>query len=158
MKIVRKFNDFVRVRINEDVLPQETAELQPGLDATEEMEDPSNIIEEPEVDIEEPEEGYEEEESGETIENMLNEITSELGATKTGNVIEYDGQQIEYYSEPQCFAINKKIDFIIEGKKKKLKTTQDVLDYLQGVNSTKTELEPALESRRFKRHKSIKRK
>ena len=76
MKIVRKFNDFVRVRINEDVLPQETTELQPGLDATEEMEDPSNIIEEePEFDIEEPEEGYEEEESGETIENMLNEIT-----------------------------------------------------------------------------------
>ena len=156
MKIVRKFNDFVRVRINEDVLPQESPEIQPGLYATEEMEDPSNIIEEPES-----QEGYEEEESGDVIQNELNQLASDLGATKTNNVIEYDGHEIEYYSETNSFAIDKKVYFMINNKKTKLKTAQDVINYLSQesqMKSEKEELEPALESRRFKRHKVSKRK
>lgn len=155
MKIVRKFNDFVKVRINEDILPQDSPELQPGMDATEEMEDPSNIIEEPES-----EEGFEEEESGDVIENEMNKLASELGASKTGNVIDYDGHKIEFYSETNCFAIDKKVDFMINNKKTKLKTAEDVINYLseEGVTSKKSELEPALESRRFKRHRNLKRR
>jgi hypothetical protein len=149
MKIVRKFNDFVKVRINEDVLPQETMETQPGIDATEMVEDPANIIEE-------PEEGYEEEESGDTIESMMNELTEELGAQKNGNVIEYEGHKIEFYSETNSFAIDGKVDFMMNGKKMKLKTVEDVKNYLmnQQVPQAQKELEPALESRRFKRHKA----
>ncbi len=155
MKIVRKFNDFVKVRINEDILPQESPELQPGMDATEDMEDPSNIIEEPES-----EEGYEEEESGDQIENEMNELASNLGAEKNGNVINYDGHKIEFYSETNSFAIDKKVDFMINNRKTRLKTAQDVVNYLssEGITSKKSELEPALESRRFKRHRNFKKK
>ena len=77
----------------------------------------------------------EEEESDSQIDTDLNELATELGAEKVGNVINYDGMKIEFYSEPMLFAIDGKTKLNVGGRKKELKTIQDVIDY---VNSTET--------------------
>jgi len=163
MKIVRNFNDFVKKRINEDVGPIEnptvgTPELEVGMEATQdaEAEDQSNLIDEPEA-------SYEEEESEEYEgTKLMNELAEVPGAQKNGNVIRYKGHDIEFYSETDSFAIDTKTNFVILGEKKELKTVEEVVAYLEGEteehshshsHSHKHELEPALESRRFKRRK-----
>jgi hypothetical protein len=161
MKLVRKFNDFVKNRINENIEPIEnptesSPELEAGIDATldAEAEDQSNLIDRPES-------SYEEEESGEYEgTKLMNELAEVPGAQKNGNVIRYKGHNIEFYSETNSFAIDTKTNFVILGKKKELKTVEEVVAYLEGEteehshsHSHKHELEPALESRRFKRRK-----
>jgi hypothetical protein len=152
MKIVRNFNDFVKNRINEDVDPienptAETPELEAGIDATEEMEseDQSNLIDE-------PEENWEEEESGEYEgATKLKQLAEALGAELTNNEINYDGHKINWFSETEAFHVDRK----------KFETVEEVIDYLQGdhghehakVDNPEMELEPAMESRRFRRNK-----
>ena len=149
MKIVRNFNDFVKKRINEDVDPIEnptvgTPELEVGMEATEdaEVEDQSNLIDE-------PEESYEEEESGEYEgTTKLKKLAETLGAELTNNEINYEGHKINWFSETEAFHVDRK----------KFETIEEVLEYLQGDHGHKhkvenSELEPAMESRRFRRNK-----
>jgi hypothetical protein len=149
MKLVRKFNDFVKNRINENIEPienptEKTPELEAGIDATldAEAEDQSNLIDEPEAN-------WEEEESGEYEgTKLMKELAEMLGAEVTNNEIDYNGHKIHYYSETEAFHVDRK----------KFDNIEEVVAYLQGegeehTHSHKHELEPALESRRFKRSK-----
>ena len=150
MKIVRNFNDFVKKRINEDVDPienptvgdhghkhkvdrkkfetiEEVLEyLQVG---TPELEVGMEATKDAEAEdqsnlIDEPEESYEEEESGEYEgTTKLKKLAETLGAELTNNEINYEGHKINWFSETGAFHV---------------------------VNS---ELEPAMESRRFRRNK-----
>jgi len=151
MKLVRKFNDFVKNRINENIEPIEnptesSPELEAGIDATldAEREDQSNLIDRPES-------SYEEEESGEYEgTKLMNELAEMLGTEVTNNEIDYNGHKIHYYSETEAFHVDRK----------KFDNIEEVVAYLEGEteehsnsHSHKHELEPALESRRFKRRK-----
>jgi hypothetical protein len=151
MKLVRKFNDFVKNRINENIEPIEnptesSPELEAGIDATldAEAEDQSNLIDRPES-------SYEEEESGEYEgTKLMNELAEMLGTEVTNNEIDYNGHKIHYYSETEAFHVDRK----------KFDNIEEVVAYLEGEteehshsHSHKHELEPALESRRFKRRK-----
>ena len=154
MKIVRKFNDFVKNRINEDVDPIETPnEESPGIKATEnaEEDDQSNLIDDPEEDFEEGEE-----ESGEYEgTRLMNELAEMLGTEVVNNEINYDGHKINYFSETDSFHVDK--------NKKKFGTSDEVLEYLKGTTDRKSDIETgemgedekykqmALESRRFNR-------
>jgi hypothetical protein len=73
----------------------------------------------------------EEEESDNQIDIDLNELATELGAEKVGNVVNYNGMEIEFYSEPMSFAINGQVKFNVGGKKMELKTIQDVIKYVE---------------------------
>jgi hypothetical protein len=179
MRIVKKFNHFLNRRINEDL---EETEMMPGQnrpediyrsqqDAQREFDD----MEEEDVYADYGQEEEEEEEmvapaaqirrnkdiSGNEIERMLNELTELLGAEKKGNIINFEGKRIEYYPEPDSFAIDGSINFIIGGKKTKLETPQQVFDYLKGEKMRSSrplpEMEPALESRRFRRDRNTRR-
>jgi len=149
MKLVRKFNDFVKNRINENIEPienptEKNPELEAGIDATldAEAEDQSNLIDEPEAN-------WEEEESGEYEgTKLMKELAEMLGAEVTNNEIDYNGHKIHYYSETEAFHVDRK----------KFDNIEEVVAYLQDegeehTHSHKHELEPALESRRFKRSK-----
>jgi hypothetical protein len=149
MKIVRNFNDFVKKRINEDVDPIEdptvgTPELEVGMKATEdaEVEDQSNLIDEPEA-------SYEEEESGEYEgTTKLKQLAEALGAELSNNEINYEGHKINWFSETEAFHVDRK----------KFETVEEVLEYLKGNHGHKhdvknPEMEPAMESRRFRRNK-----
>jgi hypothetical protein len=151
MKLVRKFNDFVKNRINENIEPienptDESPELEAGIDATldAEAKDQSNLIDEPEAN-------WEEEESGEYQgTKLMKELAEMLGAEVTNNEIDYNGHKINYFSETEAFHVDRK----------KFDNIEEVVAYLQGEGEEHThshthkhELEPALESRRFKRRK-----
>jgi hypothetical protein len=149
MKLVRKFNDFVKNRVNENIEPienptDESPELEAGIDATldSEAKDQSNLIDEPEAN-------WEEEESGEYQgTKLMKELAEMLGAEVTNNEIDYNGHKINYFSETEAFHVDRK----------KFDNIEEVVAYLQGegeehTHSHKHELEPALESRRFKRSK-----
>jgi hypothetical protein len=152
MKLVRKFNDFVKNRVNENIEPienptDESPELEAGIDATldAEAKDQSNLIDEPEAN-------WEEEESGEYQgTKLMKELAEMLGAEVTNNEIDYNGHKINYFSETEAFHVD---------NKKKFDNIEEVVAYLQGEGEEHThshahkhELEPALESRRFKRRK-----
>ena len=165
MKIVRKFNDFVKNRINEDVDPietpnEESPELEDGIKATENAEekDQSNLVDDQdEFDEDDFEEG--EEESGEYEGNrLMSELAEMLGTEVVNNEIEYEGHKINFFSETDSFHIDK--------NKKKFGTPDEVVDYLkssESENNRKADIEAdemdedekykqmALESRRFKR-------
>ena len=149
MKLVRKFNDFVKNRVNENIEPienptDESPELEAGVDATldAEAKDQSNLIDEPEAN-------WEEEESGEYQgTKLMKELAEMLGAEVTNNEIDYNGHKIHYYSETEAFHVDRK----------KFDNIEEVVAYLEGeseehTHTHKHELEPALESRRFKRRK-----
>ena len=151
MKLVRKFNDFVKNRINENIEPienptEKTPELEAGIDATldAEAKDQSNLIDEPEAN-------WEEEESGEYQgTKLMKELAEMLGAEVTNNEIDYNGHKINYFSETEAFHVDRK----------KFDNIEEVVAYLQGEGEEHThshthkhELEPALESRRFKSRK-----
>jgi hypothetical protein len=151
MKLVRKFNDFVKNRINENIEPienptEKSPELKAGIDATldAEAKDQSNLIDRPES-------SYEEEESGEYEgTKLMNELAEMLGTKVTNNEINYNGHKIHYYSETEAFHVDRK----------KFDNIEEVVSYLEGEteehshsHSHKHELELALESRRFKRRK-----
>lgn len=74
-----------------------------------------------------------------SIDTMLIELSDKLGAKKTKNVIDYNGMTIEFYSDPMCFAIDRKVDFIVNGKKTKLKTVDDVVNYLDNEDVVSSE-------------------
>lgn len=140
MKIVRNFNDFVKNKVNEDIDPIQTSpeEMTDGEEYTQdsEIDDQANLIDD-----------VEEEESGDQIDQDLNEVAKSLGATREGNVIKYEGHDIEFYSDPMCFAIDKNIYFKKDGKKTQLRTVEELLNYL---DSNVTKIEQTMESRRFK--------
>jgi hypothetical protein len=73
----------------------------------------------------------EEEESESQIDTDLDELATELGAEKVGNVINYNGMTIEFYSEPMSFAVNGQVKLNVGGRKKELKTIQDVIEYVE---------------------------
>lgn len=143
MKIVRNFNDFVKNKVNEDIDPIQTLpeEITDGEESTQESEidDQSNLID----DIEEEEEGGQ-------IDKDLNEVAKTLGVSREGNVIKYEGHDIEFYSDPMCFAIDRNIYFKKDGKKTQLRTVEELLNYL---DSNVTKVEQTMESRRFKRNR-----
>lgn len=140
MKIVRNFNDFIKNKVNEDIDPIQTSpeEMTDGEEYTQdsEIDDQANLIDD-----------VEEEESGDQIDQDLNEVAKSLGATREGNVIKYEGHDIEFYSDPMCFAIDKNIYFKKDGKKTQLRTVEELLNYL---DSNVTKVEQTMESRRFK--------
>ncbi len=144
MKIVRNFNDFVKNKVNEDIDPIQTLpeEITDGEESTQDLEidDQSNLID----DVEE------EEERGDKIDQDLNEVAKTLGASREGNIIKYEGHDIEFYSDPMCFAIDKNIYFRKDGKKTQLRTVEELLNYL---DSNVTKVEQTMESRRFKRNR-----
>mgnify|MGYP003452049639 FL=1 len=143
MKIVRNFNDFVKNKVNEDIDPIQTLpeEITDGEESTQESEidDQSNLIDD-----------IEEEEEGDQIDKDLNEVAKTLGVSREGNVIKYEGHDIEFYSDPMCFAIDRNIYFKKDGKKTQLRTVEELLNYL---DSNVTKVEQTMESRRFKRNR-----
>ena len=77
----------------------------------------------------------------------LKELAEALGSEITNNEIQYEGHKIAWYSETEAFHVDRK----------KFDTIEEVLAYLQNDEhhhgAEKKELEPALESKRFKRNK-----
>jgi hypothetical protein len=146
MKVVRKFNEFVKKRINENVDSMEnpydmSPELETGMDATRdaEMDDQSNLIDEPEKNFEEEEEEEDEYKGNQ----LMNELADILGVEVINNQIDYNGHEIHFYSETENFHIDNM----------RFENIEEVVAYLEGEDqetTPKMELEPALESRRFK--------
>ena len=129
--------------MNEDIDPIQTLpeEITDGEESTQESEidDQSNLIDD-----------IEEEEEGDQIDKDLNEVAKTLGVSREGNVIKYEGHDIEFYSDPMCFAIDRNIYFKKDGKKTQLRTVEELLNYL---DSNVTKVEQTMESRRFKRNR-----
>ena len=88
-----------------------------------------------------------EEETGDEIDMMLQQLAGEVDGEKIGNKVMVEDHTIEYYSETESFAIDGTVDFMVGNKKMKLKTVEDVVTQLQ----TMMEMEPALESRRWRK-------
>jgi len=91
------------------------------------------------------------------IDQMLEELAMELGAKKTSNKINYNGKLIEFYSEPMSFAINGKINVMVNGTKTQLKTVEEVINYLmdsqaqtQTLTESKKKTKMVKESNKFK--------
>ena len=78
---------------------------------------------------------------------MLQQLADEVDGEKIGNKVMVEDHTIEYYSETESFAIDGTVDFMVGNKKMKLKTVEDVVTQLQ----TMMEMEPALESRRWRK-------
>ena len=146
MRTIKKFDEFISSKTNEDIDSIETPEI---LDEFESEDDQTNTVdrmeipddelsimdEQPEDDdlentseIEEPiESNYEEEESGEyrgTV--MMNQLAEMLGSEVINNEIKYDGKEINYYSETDKFHV--------DGEK--FETPEEVMNYLNGRNDT----------------------
>lgn len=119
MRVVRKFNDFVKNKVNENIETLEnptevSPEIKGGIEETDGAEDPGNIIDD-------PEEGYEEEEGGEYEGTLkMKELAEKLGTSITNNEINYEGQKINWFSETESFHIGRK----------KFNTVDEVLKFL----------------------------
>lgn len=145
---LRKFNDFKKVYENSaELMPEptelsdelmmsgetKTAPTKPLIPTKPEKPQTSPEIEQP---VETPQrkanvQTEEEEESDSEIDTDINELATKLGAEKVGNVINYNGMTIEFYSEPMSFAVNGQVKLNVGGRKKELKTIQDVIDYVK---------------------------
>lgn len=142
-RVIRKYDDFVKSKINEDIEPMMTpdvaeSETEEGFESTEDVEeiDSANLVDSQEDVLPESElVDDEEEESGEyhgTL--MMKELAQMLGAELTNNEIDYNGQKINFYSETEKFHVGKN----------KFDTPEEVVEYLQGT-------EEVVESTRFTR-------
>jgi hypothetical protein len=146
---LRKFNDFKRIYENNPGLmtePGEPGELEmsgtteqpqispPIIPVRREREQPKrkvepDKIEQPSKDPKRKAQSpYEEEEmGGSQIDTMLQNVVDGLqdkGAIMKGNVIEVEGNKIDFISELMCFSINDK-------PMKNLTTAEQVIDFIQ---------------------------
>jgi hypothetical protein len=114
MKIVKTFNDFIK--INENMEPIETPKSVHEMEHT--SEDESDIIDA-------QEEG--EEESGVYKGTLLiDELAEKLGAEVKNNEIDYKGFKINYFSETENFHVgNKKFD-----------TIEEVIDFVNPIKES----------------------
>jgi hypothetical protein len=95
----------------------------------------------------------EEEEGGQYIgQKMMAELAEKLGAEVVDGAIEYNGQKVNFYSETEMFHIGKK----------KFKTTDQVVTYLEANEPAKVEAEkegeiiPEFESKSYKFTRKLK--
>jgi len=165
MKLVRKFDDFVKNRrIQESTEPIVTAEseteAEEGLEATEDMEseDPQNIIDttSDEEDSDKFEEKDMPEEEGGEYEGTLKmkQLSEMLGVPVENNEINYNGHTINFYSETEKLHVDEK-----DSKtRKKFDDPQQVMEYLKSSTNKKPGNVPTMESRKSKfRHNHKKR-
>lgn len=143
---LRKFNDFKRIYENNTGLLMEPGqeelmsgtEVKPGQPTTKpkipvkpeipvRKTDP-NKIEQPNADPQRKA-SYEEEEGLEgDPDKMLQDLVEIIDSPLVDGKIDYNGQVVEFQSEPMCFAINGKT-------MKQLKTSEQVADYLMSNKS-----------------------
>jgi hypothetical protein len=158
MKLVRKFDDFVKNRkIQENTepiaTPESEMETEEGTEATEEMEmeDPNNIIDTP-AEEEAPHEMEDEpEEEGGEYEGTvkLKQLSEMLGVPVQNNEINYNGHTINFYSETEKLHVDEKDP----KKRKKFDNPEQVMEYLKSSSNEKPGNVPMTESRRFRRNR-----
>lgn len=125
--MIKKYNQFVNGRINEnigegfdeeegDFIPGE--EINPGFD-----EEEGDLMDDIQDDIEDEFMGEEEEEGGDIFKAKLKELATLLGTdVMDDKTIEYDGKTIIFPSETEKFHVDRK----------KFKTAQETYEYLTG--------------------------
>lgn len=147
MTMIKKYNDFMKGRVNENAMPYETEvnpvvapprprereEMPnvPDLIPTEEDEPaPAKALLDSPMGEEEEPGNVAEVEGGDVFSSNLNKLAALLGpdAKIEGNKVHYGDKTIDYPSETMMFHVDKK----------KFKTAEEAAEYL-GVKSTATE-------------------
>ncbi len=121
--MIKKYNQFVNDRINEDVddfeddfdTNQQESEL-----ANRDLEDELDEFES-EEDFEDEEEEMEEEEGGDIYGLKLKEVADKLGVDVVNGRVEYNGKKIIFPSETEMYHVGNK----------KFKTSDEVVSYLE---------------------------
>jgi hypothetical protein len=152
MKLVRKFDDFVKNRkIRESIepiaTPESEMETEEGMEATKEMEaeDPNNIIDTPGEEEAPEEQEAPEEESGEYEGTVkLKQLSEMLGVPVENNEINYNGHTINFFSETEKLHVDEKDP----KRRKKFDDPQQVMEYLK--TNVKPGNVPVTESRKFR--------
>jgi hypothetical protein len=139
MRILKKYSEFVN-RINENEEPMLSPEemdnfTEDQIEMDSEMEMDSNMIEdedeftdefEDQVD-DDMEEEMEEEEEGEYMgTRLMAELAEKLGTEVVDNKVEYNGTEINFFSEDEKFHIGKN----------KFETVDEVLEFLTGAGGS----------------------
>lgn len=149
--MIKKYNQFVKSKINEDftMAPAPAApevkpdtEVKPG---TEQMPKPPSPFKEPspvpapaKAHIEEEEE----EEGNDYIgRKMINQLANHLGTEVSNDgSIDYNGKKINFYSETEMFHVDRK----------KFKTPEEVVNYLEGSEEMTPEVGETFESKSYR--------
>jgi hypothetical protein len=146
MRILKKYNEFVNNRINENEEPMISPEFMEDDemmmdddsdiddDSDMDMEEDSNIIDgeedfenEFEAEAEEEMEEEMEEEEGQYIgTKLMNELAEKLGTEVVDNKIMYNDTEINFFSEDEKFHIGKN----------KFETVDEVLEFLTGAGDS----------------------
>lgn len=144
MRILKKYNEFVNNRINENEEPMispefmeddemmmdDDSDMDMEEDSDMDMEEDSNIIDD-EEDFEnefeaEAEEEMEEEEGQYVGTKLMNELAEKLGTEVIDNKIMYNDTEINFFSEDEKFHIGKN----------KFETVDEVLEFLTGAGAS----------------------
>lgn len=120
--MIKKFKNFVKFKLNENV--EEMEDL--SLDMEEYDVEEEDLPELDQLGLDMDEYGVEDEEDGVDIySSNMNKLAEMLGVeVDETNVINYNGKQIIFPSETEMFHVDKK----------KFKTAKEVVDYLEKVN------------------------
>lgn len=121
--MIKKYNQFIKE--NDEFID----------DSIEEIDDDQEIGELNNTDIEEGEE-----EAGDIYSNKLKELAQKLGVELEDGKLEYEGQEIIFPSETEMFHVNRK----------KFKTSDEVVDFLQGNKTQELPEEELTESKSYK--------
>jgi len=109
--MIKKYNQFVKGKVNEKFAMDEPPMDEPSMDS---MDEPSM------------EQDSMEEEGGEYMgTQMLQNLADALGTEVVDNSVEHNGKKVNFYSETEMFHVDKK----------KFKTLEEVVDYLEGSSS-----------------------
>ena len=113
--MIKRYNQFVKGKVNEKFAMDEPPIEDDSIEPTNE---PTN---EPPM-----EQDSMEEEGGEYMgTQMLQNLADALGTEVVDNSVEYNGKKVNFYSETEMFHVDKK----------KFKTIEEVVDYLEGSSS-----------------------
>lgn len=124
--MIKRYNQFIK---ENDEFTEPSFEETEGRLADEDLEQElNNQGDVEEGDVEETVEG--EEEAGDIYTNKLNELAEKLGTEVVDSKIEYNGQSIIFPSETEMYHVGKK----------KFKTADEVVDFLEGSQNKTQEL------------------
>ena len=137
--MIKRYNQFIKE--NDEFMEEPSFEETEGTLAEEDLKQELDQSEEPM----QSEEAGEEEEAGDIYTNRLKELSEKLGTEVVDGKIDYNGQTIIFPSETEMYHVGKK----------KFKTADEVVDFLEGTENKTQELpEPEEEIAESKSYKN----
>ena len=138
MKMIKRYNQFVKGKINEDMVPPVNVAPMPSEEEDVEIEQLEGELPEAEAPIEADEELGTEQEGGDIYSDNLKTLSELLpGSSVSNNSVNYKGKTILFPSE----TFNDETgEGIFHVDKKKFKSAQEVADYLLASESESTEI------------------